>query len=557
MGDSDDNVKQAVSVDIGDDGIAATHPLEIDFPRRVATAQPDDEKHNTIKDLLIVVGCCTVPDHHFDFDSSFVRPDAKGAMIKLAQLREDLTEPPDPNAMPDPNAPGGPAGRPPPLSVFGHADPVGNDDYNSELSRRRASAIYGMLVRDASLWEFLFDHGFGGDQWGKKQVVTMQETLGQTPSTTGVLNKADRKALILAYMDVVCVKVDKDQKEVPFVLDKKNDFLARGKDPHAKGDVQGCSEFNPTLILSEDKMKDFEKRNDKEGRNAANEKNRRVISFLFKPGSQIDPKVWPCPHVRDGNAVAVCKERFWSDHLRRRKADKSKDREFKKTGDTFACRFYHGIAQMSPCEGVHKVWVLRILLDSPKPGEALKPLANRRFVVTAGNAPNAPRIRGRTDDDGILRIPVFDEHTTMELKLEVGQLLLPQELQAGGANARLSPEQNAKDEAHFVTYFLDAGALRDVDTGALPDAADGNEENKKLAVKQRLFNLGYGLNKFEDWTEDTFKLAVAQFQKREQLARTDGVVDDETRAKLKTEHEVSEQEDEAPAPASSASSSAA
>src|SRR5438132_677217 len=61
-----------------------------------------------------------------------------------------------------------------PMSLFGHADPVGNDDYNKVLSGRRVAAIYGMLTRDADIWEDLFSNKgafaqpAAGDKWGNK-----------------------------------------------------------------------------------------------------------------------------------------------------------------------------------------------------------------------------------------------------------------------------------------------------------------------------------------------------------------------------------------------------
>ena len=66
----------------------------------------------------------------------------------------------------------------PPLSIFGHADPVGNDDYNKQLSGRRATAIYGLLTRDTHLWEELYSHSFGNDKWGVKAIQIMLAELG-------------------------------------------------------------------------------------------------------------------------------------------------------------------------------------------------------------------------------------------------------------------------------------------------------------------------------------------------------------------------------------------
>jgi hypothetical protein len=542
----------SVSLDIGDDGIAAAHPFTIDFPHRVATAQPGDRRRNTIKDLLLVIGCCTVPDGHFDFDSSFVRPDAQAAMIKLAALRDALTDPPLAGSPP------GAAGTPPPLSIFGHADPVGTDAYNSTLSRRRASAIYGMLIRDAAIWERLINTPSGGDVWGKSQFQTMQdfvaERTGEQIGRPGVVTGAERRRLILAYMDAVCVRRNPDQSESPFSLKRDEDFLARGAGTNAKGDVQGCSRFNPTLVISDARMALLERQNDKHAsRNAANEINRRVIAFLFKPGSQVDPARWPCPHVQDERAVERCRDRFWSDATARRKADPVADRLFHKDRRTFACRWYHGIAQNSPCEGVHKQWVIRILTETPRFDKTntfrLAPLPQRRWAVIAGDAANAPVLRGKTDDNGIFRLPVFDEKTKMTLKLEVAQFLAPEGVitndpRAGTAGritgatgaAPADREKEERDEANFAVFTLDAGALLPLDTGAL-DRPDAGGPQNLLAFEQRLFNLGYGAREPGSFQLEELLTATRQFQRNERLAKTDGTPNKETGEKLLEEHE--------------------
>ncbi len=526
------DVKQSISVDIGEDGVSATHPILVDFRHHVATSLPDDKTRNTIPEFLIVVGCATVPDAHFDFDSSFVRPEAQEQFIRLAKLRDDLAEPVGP---PDGNNPAaGSAMAKPPLSVFGHADPTGNDAYNSTLTQRRGRAIYAMLIRDVRKWEQLWNVPFGGDRWGDEQASTMQEFVGITPpKKASALPSAARRGLIAKYMDAVCVRKSAAGVVERFVLDAKADFLARGAGQFAKGDVQGCSEFNPAFLMSEKKLKEFEQAKDKQGRDAVNEVNRRVIAFLFKPGSKVDPKKWPCPHAKDPNAAAVCKKRFWKDGETRRKPDPFLDREFRLTGDTFACRFYHGIAQNSPCEKAQKLWVMRILLSPPRTqankqtGETrqvARPLANRRFVLFAGDAAGAPQVRGRTSPEGIIRVPVFDEKTTMKLKLDIGRLLLPEGVTAP---AEEKDEEAKRPEETFATFELLAGDLIDMrlDVG-------GPEP-----IKQRLLNLGYGEPNIADWTDDVLRIAVRGFQLHHKTARNDGRIDEETRAKVQEIHD--------------------
>ena len=113
--------------------------------------------------------------------------------------------------------------------------------------------------------------------------------------------------LFLEYMNAVCVKEDDRGNDVASVL-KDADFLGRGEGNDHKGSVQGCGEFNPVLILSNDKIRAFERTDDKEGRNAANQPNRRVLAFLFKPGTRIVPGKWPCrsPKGKNPGEILPC-----------------------------------------------------------------------------------------------------------------------------------------------------------------------------------------------------------------------------------------------------------
>ena len=141
------------------------------------------------------------------------------------------------------------------------------------------------------------------------------------------------------------------------LLDKTKDFLARGQDAGGKGDLQGCSEFNPLLILSQDQQTAFDqaKQNKDDAtlqqRNDLNAQNRRVMVLIFRKGSRVDPAKWPCPRVTEG--VAACKKRFFSDGEKRRSTRlPDSDRKFDESHDTFACRFYQRLSSNSPCERI-------------------------------------------------------------------------------------------------------------------------------------------------------------------------------------------------------------
>jgi Putative peptidoglycan binding domain len=310
---------------------------------------------NTLGERLVPKACFKVEDLLFDFASSFIRPDMKDHLPELAGLRND-------HKIQDP---GGGGDIFPPLSIFGHADPVGTDDFNKVLSGRRATAFYAMLVRDTDLWETLFSSPVQDDKWGTRSIQTMLSTVQDPISIDGIAGdetegavsdfqsanglKSDgvagpvtRKALFQAYMDTLC---GPDLK-----LDKTTDFLARNQDGgQGKGDFQGCSRFNPLRVFSTSEASDFAVATDKSERNQQNAPNRRVVTLLFAPGRKVNPSFWPCPRAKEG--VADCRKRLFPDENVRRNPQDA-HREFEDTGDTFGCRFYQIISDDSPCERV-------------------------------------------------------------------------------------------------------------------------------------------------------------------------------------------------------------
>jgi hypothetical protein len=344
---------------------------------------------NTIADRLVPKGCFRLEDILFEFDSSFVKPEIAKEMPLLADLRDKHKQ----------------GDLMPPLSIFGHADPSGKDDYNKQLSGRRATAIYAMLVRDVDLWEDLFTKPFGGDDWGKKQSIEIMLTaLGRLPGpgegnesgetkdavkafqadkglkVDGVAGPKTRKALYRDYMDLLCGR--------RLELDKEEDFLGRHKDAGGKGDFQGCGEFNPIRMFSHEENERFKKAADKTERNAQNEPNRRVMILLFAPGRRVNPDFWPCPRVKEG--VAACKKRFFADADKRRSFQEER-REFDKTKDTFACRFYQIISDDSPCERFLTRFHIRLYdLEGHF-------IASAPFELTVGNR---PAIKSKADVKG-------------------------------------------------------------------------------------------------------------------------------------------------------------
>ena len=362
-----------------DGGVAGEHVAVEPFEFLVGPTTTD--QFNTARLRLIPIACWRVDDVRFAFDSSFVNadPDPDNSNDIRAELRHlvDLIK----------DHPGAP------LSVFGHADPVGSDDYNKLLSGRRAKVIYGLLISNTDpgtavkLWKDVSNT----EAWGANQRQTMQ-------TVTGLPSGTPDSTLFRSYMQKLCP---------PTLSLSKKDFLAQGADSGGKGDFQGCSEFNPLLIFSQETQAQFDQakqQNDKEGiekRNAENAPNRRVMVLMFRKGSRVDPARWPCPRATEG--VAGCIKRFWSDGEKRRSTHlpNNIDRKFEDANDTFACRFYQRISDESPCDRILRR--LRVRLYDAF-GTAL-PFAP--FAVAVGGSQKFTSLN-RADENGIITVALSD-----------------------------------------------------------------------------------------------------------------------------------------------------
>lgn len=552
-------------------GISATNPNRFILPLVVAPT-PDDRPgaFNTVRHSLITVACKDVPPEHFEFDSSFIGPKSKLGFAKLPGMIV--------------RHPGSP------LAIWGHTDPEGSLEYNQFLSERRAEAVFAALVRDLDAWERLFSSVAArgkafNDIWGdaairiilvsfgfdfdESQRETLKDAIKKFEAARGDAvpagrnDAAFRRRLFAEYMDAICV----DDKGKPFTL-KKTDFLGDGG---KRGPFQGCSEFNPQLILSKAETDDFarDKAFGKDKRHKANSNNRRVMIFFFAAGTKIDPDQWACPRATEG--LKKCKDHLFSDHTQRtEKQFPSRRRRFGKQvrGETdrfsrpemtFGCRFYHGIAQRSPCERDVQMFAIRLLIDAPKrsgvDGATRQvPVANVRWVATIGEAEQTPVVRGRTTDKGMIGIPFVSPVTTISLKIDLASATLggiPVAAPEGPVdpNKQTADTDRFDDEETFVEYELKPDGLfrlkqkpnppdpPDALAGSAalePDADDppvANDE-RNLGARQRLFNLGFGTGLSEIISDADFKKIVSRFQKNSRLANTDGTLDDPTVAEL-------------------------
>jgi hypothetical protein len=382
--------KKTISCQITGGGIAAVHPSQDIYT--VLAAPSTSNEFNLLKAGILPTACWRLEDVRFEFDSSFITPSAAEEFKHLATLMKEH--------------PGSA------ISIFGHADPVGDDDYNKKLSGRRATAVYGMLTRNTDLWEELYSNPLGRDDWKNTVIQIILLDLGYSPGSaddkksqettdaikqfqtdnglpaSGNADRTTRIKLFLAYMDKHC----RDRDHNPFIVDKK-DFLAQGADPGGKGDYQGCGEFNPVLMFSKEENDEYSKKENKTKRDSENAPNRRVLIYLFRPGRHVSPKSWPCPRVKEG--VGGCKLRFWSDAAKRRSFQEER-REYDKTHDTFACRFYDvRLSINSPCESIMRFYSVRLFDPFLRPIPFAPYRMNTAGQTTEGKADSNGWARGK------------------------------------------------------------------------------------------------------------------------------------------------------------------
>lgn len=338
------------------------------WAQSVHVATTTSKEKNTLRLGIKPVACWRLNNCRFQFGCSFVMPEAKAEFGSLQTLRSQFEGAP--------------------LSVFGHADPVGDDAFNKELSGRRALAIYGILTRDVARWEKLYASPLGADSWKDSEIDVMLAAVGfphssanrsdairafqqadGTLTVDGACGSGTRARLFLKYMDYLC----------PFTVPKSG-FLGGGADANLKADVQGCSEFNPLLVFSQAENDAYNAAADKSERDSENSVNRRVLVLLFEPGTRVPADKWPCPRTTE--STSACMSRMWSNATTRR-SPQSARRVFEETQDTFGCRFYHRLNVDSPCECASggKVWISIQLLDTEQ-----RPIPNAPYKLTLGGS---------------------------------------------------------------------------------------------------------------------------------------------------------------------------
>lgn len=313
----------------------------------------------TLRPILKPVACWRIQHAYFQFDSSVILPQIAAELLSLKSLiREDRV-----------------------ATIFGHADQVGNEEYNAHLSARRARALYGLLTRNAEIWLELFapkDY----DKWGLTSSQAMLAALTAKDGSryyTGTVNGAyealtdsairkfqgdeelsvdglagpvTRKRLYERYIDLLT-----GSPSVPlmrpdqFLGDPVDNAHPKGK---AKAAFQGCGEYNPVLILSSADENAYAQQQDKTDRSEANAPNRRAMIFFFaknRLGAKLPADIkaiWPCPAWDEG--ASGCRAQFWPDS-KQRLANGDRERHYAEDHHTMACSWYDRWARLSPCEG--------------------------------------------------------------------------------------------------------------------------------------------------------------------------------------------------------------
>lgn len=455
-------------------GVSGEHPDTGPLQFLVGTSTTD--QLNTLQLPLRPVFCWKVEDIRFEFDSSFVTFNTDGSPDPATNPNDRTS---DPTALPyrknddirdelkaladlvnaNPGCP---------LSVFGHADPVGPavdpDGYNKALSGRRATAIYALLISGTQLgtavglWQQIANE----EHWGDGQKNVMQRATNLPAGTS-------MSALISSYLPKICPQ---DLK-----LGSK-DFLAQGADSSGQGDYQGCSSFNSLIIFSQTKEDSFAAADHDQNqaiydaRNLANAPNRRVMVLIFPKGSKVIPSKWPCPSVKGDKSG--CIKRFWSDgQSRRSNRLPDKDRKFEETQDTFACRFYQRLADRSPCHPILRSFRIRLF------DRYADPLPRAPYIVSIAGQ-TRPLANANADGDIVV--------TDVAVPATCHIFWSRPETFKSSATGNEAPKPD--DFEFSLEVFVD---IEESEADSKVSAEQGKEKKESEDARKRLQNLGFWL----------------------------------------------------------------
>ncbi len=273
--------------------------------RGLATEQTHTFRARSLTYKPAMIECVCIPGVTFEFDKSFLRPTV---VDKMKEIDAELTKFPDAKLM-----------------IWGHTDRVGNDQYNKDLSDRRARSTFAFITDNADIWEELYNQ----ENWGLATVQTVLKDLGHDPGEIdGVMGPNTQAAMrsFLGVPDGTPVNNDATFRKKLFkaYMTGKHDVrVTEGQFADPK--FMGCGEFNPFLAPNANELAN---------RNPGNEPNRRVVVYLFRN----PPQNIPCK-LHD---IGPCKLEIAKNPGAR--ADRSPN-------PPFPCAFYDGIATKCHCEG--------------------------------------------------------------------------------------------------------------------------------------------------------------------------------------------------------------
>lgn len=263
----------------------------------LATEQTHTVRVRKLEYKPAMLECICIPGVTFEFDKSFLRP---SVVDHMAPVDDALRRHPDAK-----------------LIVWGHTDRVGNDQYNKDLSDRRAKSTYAFITDQPDVWEELYNQ----ENWGLKTVQTVLQDQGHDPGAIdGVMGPDTRRAMrsFKGLPEGAPVQNDAAFRRELFLayMTGKHDVRVTD-DQFAPPKFMGCGEFNPLLPPNAAELAN---------RAPGNEPNRRVVVYLFRT----PPRNIPCV-LSD---VGPCHS------------------EIQKPGDRhgFACAFYDSIAARCQCE---------------------------------------------------------------------------------------------------------------------------------------------------------------------------------------------------------------
>ncbi len=249
-----------------------------------------------------VADCVCVPGVNFEFDKSFILPTV---VDKLQELDAKLTQFPDAK-----------------IIIFGHTDRVGNDQYNKDLSDRRAKSTFGFITNNAGVWEELYNDP--NERWGTREVQIILKDQGHDPGPIDGIMGDQTRAAMRSFLGLPAgAPVQNDaafrQRLFTAYMSGKHDVLvteAQFVGPR----FMGCGEFNPLVTPNANELAN---------RSPGNEPNRRVVFYLFKrpPGSV------PCQI----HSMAPCNTEI--------------NKPGTRSNPLHRCLFYNNIAKECGCEG--------------------------------------------------------------------------------------------------------------------------------------------------------------------------------------------------------------